>query len=83
MPIWITCLTPSSHLIKTNLTDEEILELMTLLPSLQGATAQQLTIPLSGTYGVMSGMGGRTLYAVDFDTNAKALNEFLYGVTSE
>lgn len=68
-------------LVKTNLPDEEILKLMMLAPSLQGATAQQLTIPASGTYGVMTGMGGRSLYAVDFDANAKLLNEFLYGVS--
>lgn len=26
---------------------------------------------------------GRSLFSVDFDTNAKALREFIYGVTTE
>ncbi|MBQ3089796.1 MAG: LCP family protein [Oscillospiraceae bacterium] len=66
-------------LVQTNLTDEKILELMAIAPSLLGATAQQMTIPESGTYGVMTGMGGRSVYAVNFDKNAEILNEFLYG----
>lgn len=27
----------------------------------------------------MKGMGGRNLYAVDFQTNSEILHEFLYG----
>ena len=63
-------------LVMTNLTKGEILE---LVPKFQGVTLEQMTIPASGTYGGMRGMGGRSLYAVDFTANAKILQEFLYG----
>ena len=32
------------------------------------------------SYGSMQGMGGRTLYAVDFQENSEVLREFLYGM---
>ena len=32
-------------------------------------------------YGGMKGLGGRSLFSVDFDTDAKVLREFIYGVT--
>lgn len=67
-------------MIRTNLTKMEIAELMIYAPNLLSATFEQMTIPKSGTYGGMRGMGGRSLYAVDFDANAKILSEFLYGV---
>jgi hypothetical protein len=38
-----------------------------------------MTIPAQGTYGSMTGMGGRTLFAVDFDKNADILQDALYG----
>lgn len=66
-------------LVRTNLTEEVITELLFLLPSLPNATMQQATVPQSGTYGSMTGMGGRSLYAVDFQANAEFLREFLYG----
>lgn len=66
-------------LIQTNLTKLEITELMLKAPGLLTATFDQMTIPKSGTYGGMKGMGGRSLFAVDFDTNSKILREFLYG----
>ncbi len=66
-------------LVRTNLSKGEIVELMTLAPRFQGVTLEQMTIPASGTYGGMRGMGGRSLYAVDFYTNAVILREFLYG----
>lgn len=66
-------------LIQTNLTKLEIAELMIYAPNLLNATFDQMTIPQSGTYGGMRGMGGRSLYAVDFDANAAILHEFLYG----
>lgn len=68
-----------SRQVKTNLTESEILELMSLAPRFQGVTLEQMTIPASGTYGGMRGMGGRSLYAVDFAANAKILQDFLYG----
>lgn len=66
-------------LVRTNMTEEVITELLFLLPSLPNATVQQMTIPQEGTYGGMTGMGGRSLFAVDFDINSQILHEFLYG----
>jgi len=39
---------------------------------------QQATIPQEGTYGSMIGLGGRSLFAVDFEANTAFLQEFLY-----
>lgn len=66
-------------MIQTNLTKLEIAELMLYAPNFLSASFDQMTIPKSGTYGGMKGMGGRSLFAVDFDTNAEILHEFLYG----
>ena len=68
-------------LVQTNLTKLEITELLLLAPKYRGATMQQMTIPIKGSYGGMRGLGGRSLFSVDFDTNAKALREFIYGET--
>lgn len=65
-------------LVMTNFTKSEIAELMLLAPSFRGCQLEQMTIPKKGTYGGMTGMGGRSLYAVNFDKNAKILREFLY-----
>ena len=70
-------------LVRTNLTEEVITELLFLLPSLPNATVQQKTIPEAGTYGGMIGMGGRSLFSVDFQVNSEILHEFLYGPESE
>lgn len=70
-------------LVQTNLTKLEITELLLLAPKYRGASIQQMTVPIKGSYGGMRGMGGRSLYSVDFDTNAKALREFIYGVKAE
>lgn len=66
-------------MIQTNLTKLEIAELMIYAPNLLSASFDQMTIPKSGTYGGMKGMGGRSLFAVDFDTNSEILHDFLYG----
>ena len=68
-------------IVQTNLTKLEITELLLLAPKYRGATMQQMTIPIKGSYGGMRGLGGRSLFSVDFDTNSKALREFIYGVT--
>lgn len=68
-------------LVQTNLTRLEITELLLLAPKYRGVTIQQMTVPIKGSYGGMRGLGGRSLFSVDFDTNAKALREFIYGVT--
>ena len=65
--------------VQTNFTKLEILELMTRLPGFLGVQFEQMTIPAEGTYGGMIGLQGRSLFAVDFETNAKILNDFLYG----
>lgn len=70
-------------LVRTNLTEEVITELLFLLPSLPQATVQQMTIPQAGTYGGMIGMGGRSLFSVDFQANSEILHEFLYGSETE
>lgn len=70
-------------LVRTNLTEEVITELLFLLPRLPNATLQQKTIPEAGTYGGMTGMGGRSLFSVDFQVNSEILHEFLYGPESE
>lgn len=65
-------------LIQTNLTKTEILELVAFAPNVLGKEMKQMSIPEKGTYGGMKGMGGRSLYAVDFEKNAKILKAFLY-----
>lgn len=65
--------------VKTNLTKGEILSLVLFAPNLIGVDIEQMTIPVEGTYGGMTGMGGRNLYAVDFEANAAMLKEFFYG----
>lgn len=66
-------------LVQTNLTESEITSLLLLAPNYQGITMDQMTIPADGTYGSMTGMGGRSMFAVDFNQNAKILREFIYG----
>ena len=73
-------------LVQTNLTVKEMAELMAVAPQIISSsdTAQQMTIPAKGTYGSMKGLGGRSLYAVDFEENARILHAFLYeGKTAE
>lgn len=70
-------------LVQTNLTRLEITELLLSAPKYRGVQIKQMTIPISGSYGGMRGLGGRSLFSVDFDTNAKALREFIYDVKSE
>jgi len=65
-------------LIQTNLTKDEILDLLLFAPQVLGKEIDQMSLPAEGTYGGMTGMGGRSLYAVDFDANAKILEAFLY-----
>ncbi len=70
-------------LIQTNLTTMDILGLISYAPAVLGREFDQMTIPASGTYGSMKGLGGRNLYAVDFKTNSEILHEFLYGSTEQ
>lgn len=70
-------------LVQTNLTTLDILGLLSYAPAVLGMEMEQMTIPVKGTYGSMKGLGGRNLYAVDFQENSKILHEFLYGVEAE
>ena len=67
-------------LVRTNMDEAAITKLLLLLPSLPQATVQEMTIPQEGTYGGMIGMGGRGLFAADFEVNTRILHEFLYGI---
>ena len=67
-------------LVQTNLTTMDILGLISYVPAVLGQEFEQMTIPAQGTYGSMKGLGGRNLYAVDFQKNSEILHEFLYGV---
>lgn len=66
-------------LVQTNLTEKEITNLLLLAPQLPKVTVQQMTIPVQGSYGSMTGMGGRKMFAVDFAQNAAILQQMLYG----
>lgn len=66
-------------LVQTNLKTTDILGMISYAPAVLGQEFDQMTIPVSGTYGSMRGMGGRVLYAVDFQKNSEILHEFLYG----
>lgn len=66
-------------LVRTNLTEEEITSLLLLVPRASEIQIDQMTLPAKGTYGGMTGMGGRNMYAADFQKNANILREFLYG----
>ena len=44
--------------VQTNFTKTEIAALMVQLPSFLGVTADQMTMPVQGTYGVRNGMPG-------------------------
>ena len=68
-------------LVLTNMPDSMITKLLLLVPKFQGKTAQQMTIPAKGTYGGMKGLGGRSLFSVDFKKNAQILRDFLYPKT--
>lgn len=67
-------------LIQTNMTSMDIVGLVGYAPAVLGKEFEQMTIPVNGTYGSMKGMGGRNLYAVDFQANSEILHEFLYGI---
>ena len=68
-------------LIQTNMSNGEMFSLLFAAPQFVGQQLIQETIPLEGTYGSMTGMDGRSMYDVDFETNAKYLKEMLYGAS--
>lgn len=66
-------------LLLTNMDSETILQLETQLSDFVGVQMDQMTIPAEGTYTSMTGMGGRSMFAPDFEENSRILHEFLYG----
>lgn len=64
-------------LVQTNLTEGEITGLLLLAPKFKGAEIEGMTIPTKGTYGSMTGLGGRNLFSVDFKTNTEILHDFI------
>lgn len=70
-------------LIETDMSMLEIADLMLYSPNFLASTFDQMTIPQAGTYGGMIGMGGRSLFAVDFEANSEILKEFLYSNPEE
>ena len=65
-------------MVQTNLSESDVTELITLVPEYLNAEYGQMTIPFENTYGMMTGMEGRRMFAVDFDTNARILQAVLY-----
>lgn len=64
-------------LVQTNLTEGEITGLLLSAPKFKGAEIEGMTIPAKGTYGSMTGLGGRNLFSVDFKTNTEILHDFI------
>lgn len=64
-------------LVQTNLTKVQITELIMQVPSIAGKSATQMVLPKQGTYTIMTNKFGKNMFAVDFDSNAKALREFI------
>ena len=67
-------------LIKTNLSEKEITMLLFKVPLfLEAMDLEGITVPVEGTYGSMTGMGGRALFAADFTANSAIIHEMIYG----
>lgn len=71
-------------LVQTNFTKTEIAALLVQLPGFLGVEAEQMSLPVEGTYGVRTGMDNRTMYDPDWQTNSDILQDFLYeGMSAE
>lgn len=66
-------------MVQTNFTQWEVARLMLSAPGFLGVQFERMAVPAAGTYGSMTGMGGRSMYAPDFAENARLIREFLYG----
>ena len=66
-------------LVQTNFTRAEIAALLVEVPGFLGVTADQMSLPAEGTYGVRTGMDNRQMYDPDWTENVAILHEFLYG----
>lgn len=65
-------------LVQTNLTKKEINSLLPSAPFFLGVKLEQMTLPLHGTFGNKLTSDGRSLMMLDFEENAKILNQFIY-----
>ena len=71
-------------LVQTNFTKAEIAALLVQLPGFLGVQAEQMSMPVEGTYGARIGMDDRTMYDPDWRVNSRILRDFLYdGMTAE
>ncbi|MDR1002991.1 MAG: LCP family protein [Oscillospiraceae bacterium] len=70
--------TKSMPQVRTNLTEDEIKDLMFLLPSVRNYDINEMRVPIDGTW---SDLVINKIWYVDFNrqTNAKALGEFISG----
>ncbi len=68
-------------MIQTNLKKGEITKLLLEVPAFlsQGAQVEQMTIPAQDTCWNSVGVDGRKMIAVDFEANAKILQDLFYG----
>lgn len=69
-------------LVQTNLTEGDIASLIPEAAIFVNMDYDTTTFPLKHTYGLMDGMCGRKVLALDFETNAEELQNFLYGETT-
>ena len=69
-------------LVQTNLTEADIASLLPEAGTFVNMDYDTITFPLKHTYGLMDGMCGRKVLALDFDTNAQELQRFLNGETT-
>lgn len=65
-------------LIQTNFSRGELATLMLQVPEIMNADFETIQLPEPSTYGQMTGMEGRSLFAVDFQKNSDDLKAFLY-----
>ena len=70
-------------LVQTNFTKSEIAALLVQLPGFLGVTAEQMSLPAQGTYGVRTGMDNRQMYDPDWAENIAILHDFLYDEDSD
>ncbi|MBQ8062561.1 MAG: LCP family protein, partial [Clostridia bacterium] len=66
-------------LIQTNFTRGELASLVLEVPDILDGDFETMQLPQNSTFGKMTGMEGRSLFAVDFEKNAADLRTFLYG----
>lgn len=66
-------------LIQTNFSRGELATLALEVPNIMSGNFDTMQLPEAGSYGSMTGMEGRRLFAPDFQKNAADLKQFLYG----